>query len=368
MTRYLTQTRRATIGLLAAALLIGCTLPPGMEPAPPAPLPTAPPAAETPAPGEQPTEAPVQPGLSTAAPALTPRPTVESRPASRTPINGRLLYVRNGNLYHLSGTNSTQLTNTRELAWARWSPDGTRIAAVRRGDAFAELHLLDAQGQNLAQLTKHQSKETLGSKEYIMASIWVVSPTWEPNGTRLVYSADVTAANMALWLVDSKGGAPQALQATADLGANIEGSAFSPDGKMLAFALANTEPSQIWTVDLTTGGKVQLTDGKHATYDPAWTPDGKALTVAILDGNSTIWLLGLDGKPRTQLVSKLSARAPTWSPDGTQLAFIGEEEGRFNVYLVDIRSDGSGGYVAGEPRRVTNDGNIDAVSGLSWTR
>jgi hypothetical protein len=50
------------------------------------------------------------------------------------------------------------------------------------------------------------------------------------------------------------------------------------------------------------------------------------------------------------------------------LAFIAEEGGRFNIYVAELTTDGLGGYAASEPRRLTNDGDIDAPSGLSWTK
>jgi TolB protein len=369
--KHLPTTSRPFLALcLLFLLLAGCDLQLAVGQPTPAPTTAPEPAAAThtmaPAAQVESSEG------ATPAPAATqPPPPTPTRPAeiaSHEQIGGRLLFVRNGDLYQISGDRTTQLTSTHDLQWPRWSPDGTRIAVVRRGDSFSELHILDDQGENLTQLTSHKSQQTLGSKEYVMTSIWAVTPAWWPDSSTIIYSADVTASNMALWLIEPEGGQPRQLVATADLGANIEHPVFSPDGTTLAFALADTTPAQIWTVDLETGGKTRLTDGTHAVYDPAWTPDGQLLTVVILEEHSSIWLIDREGNRVTQLVSKFPARAPTWSPDGTKLAFIGEQGGRFDIYVADITSDGNGGYTAGEPRRVTDAGDIDAVSGLSWTR
>lgn len=284
-------------------------------------------------------------------------------------LTGNLLYIRQGNLYRLNDKSSAQLTSTRDLAWPRWSPDGQRIAVVRRGEAYSELHLIDANGQNLIQLTRHQSKFGLGSKEYVENSIWALWPSWEPSGRQLIYAADVKAANTSLYTIDVRGTqAPRQVPAVADLQAYLDSPIFSPDSKQLLFCLWLPDtPTQLWSINLATGLRAQLTDGKQTVYDPAWSPDGRLLAVSIIDGtSSSLWLLTPDGKQRMALVRRPAARAPTWSPDGQQLAFIGEEGGKFNIYLVDLTSDGNGGMTAGQPRRVTNDGDIDAPSGLSW--
>jgi Tol biopolymer transport system component len=366
MSTHTLPTRRAATVRLAW-LLAACLLAAGCAAEAP---PAAPGATEAPAVTPAATSAaPAPPPTSTPAPVSTPALAATPAPAARATITGRLLYARRGNLYELSGAGSRQMTSTGDLAWPRWSPDGEQIAVVRRGDAFSDLHLLDRQGQHLAQLTRHQSKQPPGSKEYAFSSIWATWPAWEPGGARLIYAADVTASNMALWQVDVKGGQPRPLPATADLGANIECPAYAPDGKSLVFCLSYDTPTQLWIANLAGGGRSPLTDGKQTVYDPAWSPDGKALAVAIIDGtHSSLWLLSPDGKQRTPLVRRPAARAPTWSPDGAQLAFIGEEGGQFNVYVVDLTTDGAGGYAAGEPRRLTSDGDVDAPSGLSWAR
>jgi TolB protein len=185
----------------------------------------------------------------------------------------------------------------------------------------------------------------------------------------LVYAADVTASHLTLWQVEAKGGAPRPVPGVADLGANIEAPAYAPDGKSIAFCLSFDTPTQLWILNLAAGTRAPLTDGKQTVYDPAWAPDGKALIAAVVNGpRSTLVHFDGDGKERGPLGPRLAARAPTWSPDGKQLAFVGEEGGRFNVYMVDVAGTAETGFATSEPRRLTNDGDIDAPSGLSWAR
>ncbi|HEU5317323.1 MAG TPA: hypothetical protein VFX49_14530, partial [Chloroflexota bacterium] len=75
-------------------------------------------------------------------------------------------------------------------------------------------------------------------------------------------------------------------------------------------------------------------------------------------------------------------RAPVWSPDGQWLAFLSARAGAFDIWLVGAPPDaappvpsGSGGASSGPPtpaasvaRQVTQNGGLDAASGLSWAR
>ncbi|MCC6629090.1 MAG: PD40 domain-containing protein [Chloroflexi bacterium] len=359
--------RRALLLGIGGAALAGCTLDqpaPGAEPSPA----SDPPVSDTPAPAPSAVSPPPPAATTTTAPLPTVAPSPTPEP-HRDGVAGRLLYTRRGNLHQLSGTASRQLTSTGDLAWPRWSPDGGRIVVIRRGDAYSDLVLLNPDGQGPAPLTRHQSKAPGGSKEYALTSVWATWPAWEPDGTRLIYTADVTASHMTLWQIDAKGGQPRQVPGVADLGANIEAPAYAPDGKSLAFCLSYDTPTQLWLLNLVAGTRAALTDGKQTVYDPAWTPDGKALVAAVVDGaRSRLHVFAPDGKDRGPLISRLSSRAATWSPDGKALAFIGEEGGRFNIYVAEISGNADSELRAGEPRRLTADGDIDGPSGLSWTR
>ncbi len=71
-----------------------------------------------------------------------------------------------------------------------------------------------------------------------------------------------------------------------------------------------------------------------------------------------IWTVNREGGEATRLTSGPGSKSnPSFSPDGTQIAFSGKYEGRTNVYVVAA----SGGY----PKRVTFQSGPDIVSG--WT-
>ncbi|HAI58329.1 MAG TPA: prolyl oligopeptidase [Xanthomonadaceae bacterium] len=91
---------------------------------------------------------------------------------------------------------------------------------------------------------------------------------------------------------------------------------------------------------------------------PALSPDGRLAAVVATqpaydpaEQSADLWLLptGRDGEPRQLTFSRAAEAAPSFSPDGSQLAFTVQREGDSvpQVYVLDLRQ-------GGEPRRVTS--------------
>ena len=114
----------------------------------------------------------------------------------------------------------------------------------------------------------------------------------------------------------------------------VGGIALSKDGSKAAFTLTAIEPegdskleykyvTQIWMVNTDgTSSPKQLT-GKENSSQPVFSPDGKQIAfVRQADGRGQIFLLSLDGGEAIQLTKfKYGAGSPRWSPDGKQLLF-----------------------------------------------
>ncbi|GLV55021.1 peptidase [Dictyobacter sp. S3.2.2.5] len=105
----------------------------------------------------------------------------------------------------------------------------------------------------------------------------------------------------------------------------------------------------------------------HLRYpsDPVISPDGKqaAFVVMMREPDSTkwrrrIWLTNTsDAEPRQWTREERNEREPRWSPDGTQLAFVGEENGKFQLFVRSLDSEHS--------RRVCT--LPGGVSDISWS-
>lgn len=107
------------------------------------------------------------------------------------------------------------------------------------------------------------------------------------------------------------------------------------DGSRAAFTVTSIEPdetnkldykylTQIYTIATSgTASPLQLTTAKEGATQPAWSPDGKQLAfVRQTDGKSQIFILSMEGGEPMQLTRhKYGAVNPKWSPDGGQIIF-----------------------------------------------
>jgi WD40-like Beta Propeller Repeat len=89
--------------------------------------------------------------------------------------NGRIAFVRNGNIFSIIPTPAphglAELTHSGHASGPRWSPDGTRIAFLFRGN----LWIMGANGGHKTQIT-HAAPLFTDSR-----------PTWSPNGRYLAF-------------------------------------------------------------------------------------------------------------------------------------------------------------------------------------
>jgi Tol biopolymer transport system component len=75
------------------------------------------------------------------------------------------------------------------------------------------------------------------------------------------------------------------------------------------------------------GGQTRLTDDDVASFDPTWSPDGTkiAFTSGSGDFDPEIYVMNANGSDVTQLTNNNGYDAsPTWSPDGEKIAFVSD--------------------------------------------
>lgn len=111
----------------------------------------------------------------------------------------------------------------------------------------------------------------------------------------------------------------------------------SPDGATVAYVLRSARPerneytSSIWLLSTEEGridgGERQVCGGDYRARAPRWSPDGNRLAfVSDESGKPQIYVVGVHGGEAQQLTDlDHGADGPVWSPDGRRLAFVSSE-------------------------------------------
>ena len=103
------------------------------------------------------------------------------------------------------------------------------------------------------------------------------------------------------------------------------------------------EPSAAYTIVLKDrqGGTVPIVSRSRRYESPALSPDGKRLSVMIVEGSSrNIWTGGVANEPLTRLTFGDDDWFGLWSRDGKRLFYTSGQNGSYNIF--SIPTDGSG--------------------------
>jgi WD40 repeat protein len=236
------------------------------------------------------------------------------------------------------------------LDW-KWSPTGAKLATI---DGDARLRTIDvATGE-----TKDLGAVVADLLPSASALAWPWA--WSPDGTRLVFSSLPSASDGSLYSVDAQSGERSLL---ARLPGSIERIRWSPDGARIAVQTQVKDAGHLYVLDAD-GSDIRMVANDNNSLGFAWSPDGTRLAfgseaenevrirVATMDGAAPagIGTVSRDNCLRTSWGYGFEC-FPTWSPDGTQVAFRIEETGKVTVF--DVAGPGGG-----EP--------LDELTFLGW--
>src|SRR6266576_3531516 len=107
----------------------------------------------------------------------------------------------------------------------------------------------------------------------------------------------------------------------------IGSSAWSPDGKTIAFVSNISGRNNLWLVPAEGGWPTQLTVSDQRQAHPTWSPDGKWIAYqSDYDGDEQ-WDIFFVSPKSGQVVNvtktrEIAEESPTWSPDGRYLAYM----------------------------------------------
>jgi dipeptidyl aminopeptidase/acylaminoacyl peptidase len=264
-----------------------------------------------------------------------------------------------------------------------WSPTGTTLAFVREAPAFETGHVLftpavrgdevDIVGEGRPRGFRPGSGELLveqGSRTSVrdasdreVAAVPGTDATWSPDGSRIAFldgdALEVAAASGADVQTLATGIVPPLADRT--------GPVWSPDGEQVA--IASGSAIEIFSADGSDTVPQVAFDEPGDNVDPSWSRDGTTLAFErFADGRWSIWLVAPDGTNAHEapFSSGANNRFPQWSPVDGRLAFLSDRSGQYALYVAGVDGTPTQALIDGvnpeSPEHWSFDGHELAVS------
>jgi WD40 repeat protein len=169
---------------------------------------------------------------------------------------------------------------------------------------------------------------TDGSGMRVLATGGIVAsmPAWSPDGTMIAFEGSTSAHPTDIYVMNADGSNVRRL--TTDP-AYDQYPQWSPDGSTIAYDNSGPRTDQndpqyspttdIWTIPVDGGSPTRLTSAPGADAHPSFSPDGSQIAYYHASDNK-ILVMDVDGS-NTHQIPGAGGFTPRWSPDGTKIAF-----------------------------------------------
>jgi tricorn protease len=242
-------------------------------------------------------------------------------------------------------------------SWGSYSPDGKQLAFNRhpipwsrkhyRGSYCADLWVMDAEGKNFRRVLDNDLKDEMKPN-----NLW---PMFGHDGTIYFVSDRAVTARAGspevlksvnnIWKISVEGGKPE--QVTHHTSGSLFYPSISSDGKVIVYE----ENFGLWKLDTATGDtkeiKIDVVSDDRENNLESLTVNGDADSFqlsptgkrAVISTHGELFTIATERGDVTRLTSTPQVREvrPHWSPDGKWIAFVGDTDGREEVWLCDER-------------------------------
>ena len=225
------------------------------------------------------------------------------------------------------------------------SPDGRQIAfismgSLMRAEVFLDLYLADATtGKRTTRLTK-----STVNPEFEELRFGYSQSAFSPDGRLIAFTAQRQGKDV-LYIYDVR---RQRVARWIDVPVQtMIGPSWSPDGRRLVFSGQQNGMSDLYVVDADGRNLQRITNDPFGDLQPQWSPDGRYVVFASENGPQSnldqlrfgewrISLYDFETNETTQLPGQAGKNLnPMWSPDGNSVAYISDRTGIPQVFIYE---------------------------------
>jgi Tol biopolymer transport system component len=130
-----------------------------------------------------------------------------------------------------------------------------------------------------------------------------------------------------------------------------------PRSDVIAYSSLQNEDMDLHLMEVNRRLSVNLTrTPQHVEFFPAWSPDGQQIAfVGQYNGTYDLYIIDSGGKRMRRLTDHFAYDlSPAWSPDGQQIVFASDRDGDFEIYITYMICDGGREGCVGNPVRLTS--------------
>jgi Tol biopolymer transport system component len=246
----------------------------------------------------------------------------------------------------VQGTGAVNLTSDpAEYRSLSLSADGSTVAYIRLTDCYATW-VMNIDGSNARQVAGfdpfrcvHRPRISPDGSMIAMTSSRILPG--EPGGWRI-------------WVMNSSGA--NAAEVSSSLGTSSWMWGWSPGGRVVfhTVAVAATGTSLTAYIVDPDGSNLQPFFDRSGDHSPSWSPDGSRMAfLSDREGSTDVYVMNANGtnvQRITTLPGDASFEVPTniyanavspWSPDGTQIAFLYRADSTSPSRTYSVRADGT---------------------------
>jgi dipeptidyl aminopeptidase/acylaminoacyl peptidase len=199
-----------------------------------------------------------------------------------------------------------------------WSPDSSRLAFVVDRKDQTDVGIVPAAGGAATFLAPSAQDED--------------SPIWAPDSSRLALirrTPDWSGYQIWISQPDGRGARPLVAE-HYERGVEefqFEGNRhWSPDGRRLVYLSSRDGYNHLWVISIDGGEPTALTSGPSVDYDPQWSPVGDRILFVSsrtdVREERHVWVIDAAGGKPVRLSPDGFAASPSWSPDGSRIAYL----------------------------------------------